>query len=166
MHELKRLAGSAVPAALKRAERYRLLNEPTDAESICLDVLEVDPANEEARITLLLARTDQFDDDLRDSYEAAKEVLDMFTDSYSKEYYEGIICERRARAHYKRGFPGSGHVAYDWFRKAMDCYERAEKQRPENEVEAVLRWNSCARTLDRHPDLVPRPEEAVEQMLE
>ena len=34
----------AVPAALAKAERYRLLNEPGEAESICLDVLQIDPA--------------------------------------------------------------------------------------------------------------------------
>ena len=166
MHRLKKITKRAVPAALRRAERYRLLNEPSDAESICLDILEVDKANKKAKVVLLLARTDQLDEDLTESYKAAREILDLFRDRYSKDYYEGIICERRARTHHKRGFPGSSHVAYDWFCKAMECYRRAEKNRPANEDEAILRWNSCARTLNKYPDLVRRPEEAVEHMLE
>ena len=61
--EFKVLSLDAVPRALEKAVRYRLLNEPSEAESICLDVLEVDPDNEEAIATLVLALTDQFDHD-------------------------------------------------------------------------------------------------------
>ena len=60
MPELKPLSRDAVDAALSKAERYRLLNEPHEAESICLDVLEIDPDNQPAHITLLLSLTDQF----------------------------------------------------------------------------------------------------------
>jgi hypothetical protein len=48
MH-LKPLSVDAIPSALVNAERYRFLNEPGEAESICLDVLAVDPANQAAR---------------------------------------------------------------------------------------------------------------------
>ena len=58
MSELKTLSTEAVPAALEKAEHYRLLNEPEEAESICQDVLAADPANQRALIVLLLARTD------------------------------------------------------------------------------------------------------------
>ena len=34
--QLKTLSPEAVPRALAKAERYRLLNEPGEAESICL----------------------------------------------------------------------------------------------------------------------------------
>ena len=44
MFDLKPLSKDAIPAALAKAERYRLLNEPGEAESICLDVLRIDPA--------------------------------------------------------------------------------------------------------------------------
>ena len=60
MFELKTLSKSAVPAALAQAERYRLLNEPAEAESICLDVLRVEPDNQDALVTLVLSLTDQF----------------------------------------------------------------------------------------------------------
>jgi len=59
--ELKPLSREGVPHALEKAVRYRLLNEPADAESICHDVLAVDPENQEALTTLLLALTDQIE---------------------------------------------------------------------------------------------------------
>src|SRR5579864_3525344 len=61
--ELKTLSLEAVPRALAKAERYRLLNEPGEAESICRDALDADPDNQDALVMLLLALTDQFDDD-------------------------------------------------------------------------------------------------------
>ena len=47
MFELKPLNKDAIPAALDKAMRYRLLNEPGAAESICLDVLRIDPENQQ-----------------------------------------------------------------------------------------------------------------------
>ena len=60
MTELKKIHPEAVPHALERVERYRLLNQPRVAESICLDILAVDENNQQALIALLLALTDQF----------------------------------------------------------------------------------------------------------
>ena len=54
MFELKTLSPEAVPRSLAKAERYRLLNEPGEAQSICLDVLDTDPDNQEAIATLIL----------------------------------------------------------------------------------------------------------------
>src|SRR6186997_1673006 len=36
--ELKPLSASAIPSALAKAERYRLINEPEQSESICEDI--------------------------------------------------------------------------------------------------------------------------------
>ena len=66
MPELKRISKDAVPAALEKALRYRLLNEPLESESICRDVLATDSKNQEALVTLLLALTDQFEKQRRD----------------------------------------------------------------------------------------------------
>jgi len=60
MSTLKKISPHGIERALEKVDRYRLLNEPGDAESICLDILEVDPANQRALAALLLARTDQF----------------------------------------------------------------------------------------------------------
>src|SRR5580765_864906 len=95
---LKPIARAAIPAALEKAERYRLLNDSAAAESICLDVLEVDPKNQEALISLLLSITDQFIEELSEGVRRAREVLPRITDEYERAYYAGIICERRARA--------------------------------------------------------------------
>ena len=43
MFELKPLSRDGIAGALARGERYRLLNEPGAAESIYLDVLQIDP---------------------------------------------------------------------------------------------------------------------------
>lgn len=155
MPDLKPLSREGIPAALDKAMRYRLLNEPMEAESICLDVLAVEPGNAQAVVTLLLALTDQFDGRLHQAYREARALLDRLDDAYQRTYYDGIVRERRAKACFKRGGPGAGAVAYDWFRQAMDCFEEAERLSPSDNDDAILRWNTCARLLDRHPQLRP-----------
>src|SRR4029450_9595831 len=61
--ELKTLSREAVARTVAKAERYRLLNGPGEAESICRDALHVDPDNQEALVMLLLAMTDQFNEE-------------------------------------------------------------------------------------------------------
>jgi hypothetical protein len=60
MFKLKPLSRDGIHRALAKVERYRLLNEPWEAESICRDVLDVDPENQEALVSLVLAQADQF----------------------------------------------------------------------------------------------------------
>lgn len=158
MFELKRISKDAVPAALEKARRYRLLNEPMQAESICLDVLSLEPNNQEALVWLLLSLTDQFDHHLSQRVRRAREVLDRLEDEYSSCYYEGIICERQAKAHLKRGGPGSGHITYGYLRRAMVHYERAQELSPEGNDDAVLRWNTCARIIMAYDEIEPEPE--------
>jgi len=148
--QLKPITKEGIPAALEKAERYRLLNDSSAAESICLDVLEVDPHNQEALVSLLLSITDQFLEELADNVRRARDVLPRLTDEYERVYYTGIIIERRARAQLHRGALGSADVASEGFREAMRWYERAEGMRPSGNDEAILRWNTCARLLGRH----------------
>ena len=166
MYTLKTLSKEAIPSALEKADRYRLLREPLEAESICRDILQVDPGNQNARITLLLALTDKFKQELNPAFTQAREVVAQLGDQYCKAYYGGIVSECRAKVHLERGGPGSGRLAYEWFRKAMDQYERALKSCSPGNQDAVLRWNTCARILMRHPDVVPADEETREHMLE
>lgn len=148
MFELKVLSKSAIPPALALAERYRLLNEPTEAESICLDVLRIDPENQEALVTLILAYTDQFPDESPTRpHAAAEQAVSRILDEYKRLYYSGIIKERRGKAELKIDRPGSRRAVQDWLRDAMSCYERAETIRPSGNDEAILRWNTCARIL-------------------
>jgi hypothetical protein len=166
MFQLKPMTKGGVAAALAKAERYRLLNEPEGAESICLDVLEVDPENQQALVTLLLARTDQIAQGIAGSVTRAREVLPRLGDEYDRAYYAGIINERRGHAQLLSPSMGASVLAYDWFREAMDCYERAEAIRPAGNDDAVLRWNSCARVLNAHPELTPRQVERAEVVLD
>ncbi|HVR98914.1 MAG TPA: hypothetical protein VMW27_20005 [Thermoanaerobaculia bacterium] len=166
MFELKPLSREAVPAALEKAYRYRLLNEPLEAESICRDILEVDPDNQEATVTLLLALSDQLEERQNPCFEQAREMLFRIQDEYSRTYHHGILCERRAKSHLQRGGHHAGHMAYDWFRQAMDHYEKAAGIRPASNDDAILRWNTCARILMTTPGLVPEPEEAFRTWLE
>src|SRR5215213_8501448 len=136
--QLKPISRQGIGAALQKAERYRLLNESWAAESICLDVLEIDPENQEALVALLLAITDQFGDELSDSVRRAREVVPRLADEYDRCYYSGIICERRARAQLHRAALGSAEVAAEWFREAMTWYEKAEALRAPGNDEAIL----------------------------
>ncbi len=165
MFAIKPISREAVPAALQKAERYRLINNPWAAESICLDILEIDPDNQQALVALLLAVTDQFRDQLAEGVERARKVLPRIPDEYKRAYYAGMICERRGKAQLDHGGPGAGAMAYEWFREAMNWYEKAEALRPSDNDEAILRWNTCVRLLQRHPELRPRPEERVEAIL-
>ena len=165
MSELKILSKDAIPAALEKAERYRLLNEPAEAESICLDVLAAEPENQQALITLLLAVTDRFSKSYGVSDTQAKQILTRIRGEYEHAYYSGILAERRAKAQLARGAPGCGHQAYEGFREAMDWFEKAEALRPAGNDDAVLRWNTCARMMARN-QLAPQEHEQVEPPLE
>ena len=119
MFELKQLSAEAIPAALEKALRYRLLNEPAEAESICHDVLRIDPENQQALVNLLLALTDRFGQGYAVGVTQAQEILSHLHDAYERAYYAGIICERRAKAHLSQGHPGSGQTPHEEGKKRV-----------------------------------------------
>ena len=157
--KLKPISREGIPAALQKAERYRLLNDSSAAESICLDILSVDAENQQALVMLLLSVTDQFGADSADGVTRARAVLPKLKDEYKRHYYSGIICERKAKSILKRGAMGGDAVAHDWFRDAMRWYEKAEGMRPQGNDEAILRWNTCVRMLGRHELSSPTRDE-------
>jgi len=165
MFQLKPLSKDAIPAALERAMRYRLLNEPAEAESICLDVLRTDPCNQQALVVLVLAVTDRFSKTYAVGDSQAQEIVARLKDDYERAYYSGIICERRAKAYLHQGSGGSGFNAHEKLTEAMHWYERAEALRPAGNDDALLRWNTCARIIMQNK-LVARTEEAYEPSLE
>lgn len=166
MADLKNLSKDAIPAALEKAERYRLLNEPGEAESICLDILKTDPENQKAVITLLLALTDRFEKGYGVSDTQTKELLAQIKSEYDRIYYTGIVAERRAKTKLRSNTPDCRFQAYDLFREAMDWFEKAEKIRPPGHDDALLRWNTCARIIARNNLVAREPEERVEFPLE
>ena len=151
MFKLKPLSKEAIPAALEKARHYRLLNEPAAAESICLDILAVDPENQEALIDIVLAMADRFGKDYAVGDTHVQEFLPLIKDEYARIYYTGIVYERRAKAILAK----EGVNAFEMFRQAMDCFEKAEAIRPAGNDDAILRWNGCARIIQRNK-LEPR----------
>ena len=153
LFEIKPISREAIPSALAKAQRYRLLNRPEQAESICRDILTIDPAHHDALVTLLLALTDQFDHgvNMHEPLELASRIGGL----YEKAYYLGIIHERRALALFDETEIRSGQAVCSLILQAMRNYEEAQAQRPPGNDDAVLRWNTCVRFLRRHPQLAP-----------
>ena len=160
MFELKPLTHAGIPAALEKASRYRLLNEPEQAESICEDVLRIDPENQDAIATLILAKSDRFYSARPLPPQQVRALLAKLCGDYEKEFFAGIIDEREGIAWLRSGKPHSGAAAYDCLRNAMVHFEKAESLRPTANDDALLRWNSCVRLLRNHPDVKPTEEAA------
>ncbi len=155
--ELKPLHANAIQSAMEKANHYRLLNDPENAESICRDILEHDPHHQSALITLILSLTDQF---CRGSHnpKEAQSFIGGLKNAYDQSYYSGLICEKAARELVSRTTPGSNHAAYDLFRQAMEHFEKAEGLGGTDNDDAILRWNSCVRTINKR-NLERRPQE-------
>jgi hypothetical protein len=164
--KLKPISREAIPRAIQKAERYRLINQSWAAESICRDILEIDPANQQVLVMFVLALTDQLVEDHGHAMRAVRETLPRISDPYQRAYYTGIASERSGQALLHRGGMGSGTMAYDALREAMSWYERAEAIRPPGNDDAILRWNTCARVISGNSHLAPQSETAYEPALE
>jgi hypothetical protein len=161
---LKPISQDSVEGALAKAERYRLLNEPHEAESICRDILAIDPQNRQARVSLILALTDLIPQE-PGAASTALECISCLESDYDRAYYTGIAWERRAKAHYESGGHGASRYVYDWLVKAMDFFEAAERVRPAGNDDSILRWNACVRFLSHHKELTAKPDEIPEPIL-
>jgi hypothetical protein len=146
MFELKPLHHEAVEAALEKANRYRLLNEPGAAESIYLDILAIQPDNQEALMNIVLAMSDRFGKDYAVGDGRIQDFLARIDGEYERAYYTGIVYERRGKAVLEKG----GINAYELFEQAMEWFEMAEAIRPAGNDDAILRWNGCARIINRN----------------
>jgi hypothetical protein len=164
--QLKRLTPAGIAGAIDKAKQYRLLNEPGTAESICRDILLVDPRHHEGQVLLLLTLTDMFTRGISGRFEEALRLAEAMPDPYERAYYTGIVYERRAKAHLRSNAPQSGVIAYDWMRRAMVAFEEAERLRPAGDDKAILRWNSCVRRLHAHPELRQHTEDAGQPPLQ
>ncbi len=147
--ELKPLSKEGIEGSLEKAEHYRLLNQPHLAESICLDILLVSPDNQRASTILLLALTDQFDSSSSKANQAIS-IAKNLKDEYSRIYYSGIIAERRGAVALKSRTLGSGFDAYEWYREAMEFFEKADAINKQVNNDPILRWNTCARAIMEH----------------
>jgi tetratricopeptide (TPR) repeat protein len=149
-YKLKSISTAGIPEAISKAELYRSLNEPEEAESICRDILAVEPEHQKALRLLGLAITDQFGGDASDRYGEVQKIFERLGDRYERLYYTGLLHERRAKAQLRAGrLP---HTLFPLVEEAMRCFADAEKIRPPENDDAILRWNRCARLLRSHPD--------------
>jgi len=164
MFALKPISHDSVAGALAKAERYRLLNEPGEAESICRDILEIEAHNQPAMISLILALTDQIGQDSR-AFGDALAIAERLEAPYDRAYYAGIAWERRAKALHDGGGHSAHRYAYDWLIRAMGLFEQAEGIRAPGNDDAVLRWNACVRYLAVHKQLAPAGEELLEPIV-
>lgn len=144
MFELKPIAKESIARALAKVERYRLLGEPGEAESICRDVLDADPGNQEALVCMILTHTDQFDEP-HSRPDEARGLLGRLCAEYERLYYAGVIDERWGKALLHGGYPRE--TVFPLIRSAMQRFEAAEKIAPEGNDDAVLRWNACVRLI-------------------
>ncbi len=145
--KLKTISKDGIAEAISKVELYRYLNEPEEAESICHDILAADPENQLALRLLGLTITDQFDEHSSVRYSEAEKIFQSLTDPYERQYYRGILHERRAKAQMRAGRPAQMLVGS--FQEAMRCFGEAEKIRPPHNDDAVLRWNRCVRLLEK-----------------
>lgn len=156
--ELKALSPEGIKGALQKVERYRLLNEPWEAESICRDLLETEPDHQEGLVQLILCLTDRFKVEGQRSLREARELVSRLGDAYDRAYYSGIISERRGTSIIRRNVRGTGPIAYRWLREAMEHFEEAEELSPPDNEDALIRWNTCARLIMEHRHVRPAPE--------
>ena len=153
---LKTISKAGIPEAISKAELYRSLNEPEEAESICLDILAVEPEHQLALRLLGLAITDQFCGEASDRSGEVEKLFQRLTEHYERLYYTGLLHERRAKAQMRVGH--TPHTLAPLFAEAMRCFAEAEMIRPAGNDDAILRWNRCARLLQSHPGFVEEKE--------
>ncbi len=154
--ELKKISKSGIEEALAKTELYRFLNEPEEAESICHDILAIDPEHQLALRVLGLSITDQFTGAPADRYAEVERIFGRLKDSYERFYYLGLLHERRAKVQLRAGRPP--HAIRVLFEEAMRCFEEAEKIRPKGNDDAILRWNRCVRLLESYGATEEREE--------
>jgi len=144
--KLKPISRAGIGEATSKAQVYRYLNEPGEAESICRDILAVEADNQTALRLLGLAITDQFSGQTSDRYSEADSVFRGLTNDYERIYHLGILRERKAKAQLRAGRPP--HTVLPIFEEAMSFFADAEKISPPNNDDAILRWNRCVRLLE------------------
>jgi hypothetical protein len=163
MFATKPISPESIAGALAKAERYRLLNEPEEAESICYDILEIEPLNHQAIVSLILSLTDQIAED-PSAFSKALTWIATLQAPYDRAYYSGIAWERRAKARHVGGGQGARQYVYEWIVNALRFFEEAERLRVAGNDDAVLRWNACVRFLEQK-HLTPQVEDMREPIV-
>jgi tetratricopeptide (TPR) repeat protein len=149
-YAIKQIRPSGIDAALQKADKYRELNQPAEAESICRDVLAIAPDHQLALRTLGLTLTDRFEAYSGTLFRQAQEAFARLRDPYECAFYSGLACERQAKAQLAAHLPPAS--IRPLFEQALTHYAEAEALRPADNDDPILRWNSCLRALQGVPD--------------
>ena len=89
--KLKPISKDGITQAISRIQLYRYLNEPEEAESICRDILAVEPDHQMAVRLLAMTISDQFSGDPSDRFSEAEGLLNALTDPYERLYFTGLL---------------------------------------------------------------------------
>ncbi|MEQ9219362.1 MAG: hypothetical protein RLO17_15030 [Cyclobacteriaceae bacterium] len=160
---LKPIRKEGIPRALEKVQQYRLLNEPMEAESICRDILAIEPDNQEAIIKLVLTLSDGFG--AGKSANEANELIEKIDSKYHRQYYKALILERQGKATLVKAYPRCEYDAYEWLREAILEFEKADQLSEPDNNDAILRRNTCVRIIMER-QLSPRPEDTSYPILE
>lgn len=148
--ELKPLRARNLAAAVNLAKHYRDLNQPEEAESICRDILAVEPENEDALRILGLALTDRFPAAWMTLFDEACACFGRLRSPYEQAYYTAIAWERFAKAQVEAG---RAHNAVHAFEEAITRFEAADKLGSPDDPAPILHYNRCVRALLDNPSL-------------
>ena len=141
-----------------------MLNEPGEAESICLDILETDPENQPALITLLLALTDRFSKGYGVSDTQANHCSRGSRANTSAPTTRGFWPSAGPRRNSRRDTPGPV-ITPTMIVRSDAAVREGRNVRPPGNDDALLRWNTCARMMAKNK-LAARDEDRTEPVLE
>src|SRR5258708_18103449 len=96
--KLKTISKAGIPEAISKAELYRSLNEPEEAESICRDILAVEPQHQLALRLLGLALTDQFTGGSSHLCPETEDTFHRLRDPYEPLYSSASLLAPRDKA--------------------------------------------------------------------
>lgn len=162
-HELKSLNGHDLDQAQRKAEKYRDLNQPDETDSICRDILAVNPQHQAALRSLGLSLTDRYDGDGMQLHREALAVFGKLESAYERTYYAGIAWERYGKSQLAQGIgPGAHHA----FHRALHLFEEAEDLTEKENPDPILRWNRVVRELTTHPLLRFEEERSPESEMD
>ena len=133
-YKVKRISTAGIAEAIAKAELYRSLNEPEEAESICRDILAIEPQHQLALRLLGLALTDQFTGHGSDRYRETEEIFRQLKDPYERLYYTGIT----ARAARESAAQGRATASFTVQRSSTMLYTLSQRLRKSVRQETTM----------------------------
>ena len=141
-YRVKRISTAGIAEAIAKAELYRSLSEPEEAESICRDILTIEPQHQLALRLLGLPDRSVHRSWVR-SYREAEEIFQQLNDRMNGTTTLG---SRTSDARKRSSKPGNCLLTVQALRTGSYLSQRLRNSPAEND-DAILRWNRCVRLL-------------------